>query len=138
MVDKLAELVVAFPGAANCTRCFAHILNLVVRVILRQFDVPKAKADGALNAASQALVDLAGDIDMEEAEMAEGGDDEDDDRDEGWIDLLTGMSTEDREALETSVHPMQLVLVKVSSSSDQNLSATEFSDTSAMKTFLRD
>ena len=65
MVDALAELVVAFLGAANRTRCFAHILNLVVKVILRQFDVLKAKANEVLDVASQALVDLAGDIEME-------------------------------------------------------------------------
>jgi len=44
MIDTLAGLVVTFPGAANRTRCFTHILNLVVKVILRPFDVPKAKA----------------------------------------------------------------------------------------------
>jgi len=67
-----------------------HILNLVVKVILRQFDVPKAKADKALDVASQALVDLAGDIEMEEAIMDKRDDDEEDDDDdngeEGSID----------------------------------------------------
>src|SRR6266704_2801169 len=87
MIDALAEIVVAFPGAANRTRCFTHILNLVVKVILRQFDVPKANADEALDVASQALVDLAGDIEMEEAVMDERTDDEaeDDDGEEGQI-----------------------------------------------------
>ena len=41
MIDRLAELVVAFLGAANRMVCFTHILNLVVKVFLRQFDVPK-------------------------------------------------------------------------------------------------
>jgi hypothetical protein len=49
MIDALAELVIAFPGAANRTRCFTHILNLVVKVILRQFDVPKAKVNEELD-----------------------------------------------------------------------------------------
>jgi hypothetical protein len=117
MIDALSELVVTFPGAANRTRCFTHILNLVVKVILRQFDVPKAKADEALDAASLALVDLAGDIDMEEADMDDGGDDEDsDDGEEGWFDPRYGMSQEEREALDVAVRPVRLVLVKVSSS----------------------
>jgi len=116
MIDTLAELVVAFPGAANRTRCFTHILNLVVKVMLRQFDVPKAKAGEALDAASQALADLAGDIEMEEAAMDQGGDDEDtDDREEGWVDPLYGMSQEEQEKLDVSVRPMRLMLVKVSS-----------------------
>jgi hypothetical protein len=119
MIDALAELVVAFPGAANRTRCFTHILNLVVKVILRQFDVPKAKAGKALDVASQVLVDLAGDIEMEEAEMDDRGDDDDDDRAEGWLDPCDGMSQNDRDELDESVLPVRLILVKVSSNSDQ-------------------
>jgi len=128
MVDALAELLVAFPGAANRTQCFTHILNLVVKVILRQFDVPKAKGGQALDAASQALADLAGNIEMEEAEMDQDGDDEEtDDREEGWFNPLDGMSQEEREALDLSVRPVRLVLVKVISNSDRNRPATNLS-----------
>ena len=131
MIDTLAELVVAFPGAANRTRCFTHILNLVIKVMLRQFDVPKAKAGEALDVASQALADLAGDIEMEEAAMDPGGDDEDsDDREEGWLDALDGMSQEEREELDVSVRPMRLMLVKVSSNSDRIRPATKLSHSS--------
>ncbi len=118
MIDALAELIVAFPSAVNRTRCFTHILNLVVKAILHQFDVPRAKEGEVLDVASQALVDLADDIEMEEAAMDEGDDDENDDGDEGWIDPLSGMSQEDREELDISVRPVRLVLVKVSSNSD--------------------
>ena len=120
MIDALGELIVAFPGAANRTRCFTHILNLVVKVILRQFDVLKAKAGEALDVASQALADLAGNINLEEAAMKDGDDgDNVDDREElGWMDPLEGMSREDQEALALSVRPMHLMLVKVSSNSD--------------------
>jgi hypothetical protein len=118
MIDALAGLVVAFPGATNRTRCFTHILNLVVKVILRQFDTPKARADEALDAASLALVDLAGDIEAEEAVMDERDDGEDDDGEEGWVDPRDGMSEEEREELDMAVRPVRLVLVKVSSNSD--------------------
>jgi len=40
-------------------RCFTHILNLVVKVILCQFNVLKAKADKVLDVALQKVVDLA-------------------------------------------------------------------------------
>ena len=43
MVDELANLIDDFPGPANQTRCFLHILNLVVKSILRQFDLPTSK-----------------------------------------------------------------------------------------------
>ena len=41
MIDALAEELPAFPGGANRMRCFTHILNLVVKVILCQFDGAK-------------------------------------------------------------------------------------------------
>jgi hypothetical protein len=118
MIDVLAELVVTFPGAANRTRCFAHILNLVVKVILCQFDVPRDKAAEALDVASQALVDLAGDIDMEETVMNENEEDEDDDGEEGLVDPREWMSQDEQDELELAVRPVRLVLVKVSSNSD--------------------
>jgi nucleoside-diphosphate-sugar epimerase len=123
MIDALAEILVAFPGAANRTRCFTHILNLVVKVILRQLDVPKAKGDEVLDVASQALVDLAGDIEMEEAVMDERGDDEaeDDDGEEGQVNPQDGMSQDERDELNEAVRPVRLVLVKVSSNSDLTL-----------------
>ena len=124
MIDALSDLIVVFPGAANRTQCFMHILNLVVKAMLHQFDVPKAKEGEVLDVASQALVDLAGDIEMEEVTMDEGDGDDDDDEtadggDEGWIDPLSGMSQEDQEELDVSVRPIRLVLVKVSSNSDR-------------------
>jgi len=121
MINALAELVDAFPGAANRTRCFTHILNLVVKVILRQFDVPKSKAGEALDVASQVLVDLAGDIEMEEAVMDERDDDNDDDGQEGWVDPRDGMSQDGQDELDSAVRPVKLVLVKVSTNSDQTV-----------------
>jgi hypothetical protein len=64
MIDAL---VAAFPGAANQTHCFTHILNLVVKVILHQFDAPKSGE--AKDPASQAILELAGDIGREEVEI---------------------------------------------------------------------
>ena len=119
MIDALADLVIAFPGAANQTRCFTHILNLVVKVILCQFDVPKSKKGEVLDVASQALVDFAGDIEMEEAVMDEReNDDDDDDGEEGWVDPCDKMLQDKQDDLDLSMQPVRLVLVKVSSNSD--------------------
>jgi len=94
MINALAELVIAFPGTVNQTRCFTHILNLVIKVILCQFDMPKPNADEALDVASQVLVDLAGNIEMEEVVMDESGDDEveDEDGEDRQIGPCSGMS----------------------------------------------
>ena len=39
MVECLEVMIDDFPGASNQTRCFLHILNLVVKSILKQFDL---------------------------------------------------------------------------------------------------
>lgn len=114
MIDELEHELDDFPGAANRTRCFTHILNLVVKSILHQFDVPKAKANEALNDATNALLHIADDIEIEEAEaQAVAGDDELEDNTEGWVDERALMTEGDRNKLDASVHPVRLVLTKV-------------------------
>ena len=52
MVESLATIMSHFPGEANRARCLAHIVNLVAKIILRQFDEPrkkKKKTDDVLN-----------------------------------------------------------------------------------------
>ena len=43
MIDSLAKIVLDFPGESNHAHCLAHIANLVVKIILHQFDVSKKK-----------------------------------------------------------------------------------------------
>jgi len=115
MIAELENLLDEFPGAANQTRCFTHILNLVVKSILRQFDVPKSKADQALDDAARELFGLSENMEYEEEETrAEAGDDEEDDNVEGWIDERELLSDADREILDVDVQPVRLVLTKVS------------------------
>ncbi|OCH87574.1 hypothetical protein OBBRIDRAFT_693613, partial [Obba rivulosa] len=38
MINKLSNHTSTFPGQANCTCCFDHILNLVVKSLLCLFD----------------------------------------------------------------------------------------------------
>lgn len=68
-VEELPKLVPSFRGATSRTRCFAHIINLTAKALLRQFDIPKKDADSALDDAAQELRLLAGDVEAEE-EMA--------------------------------------------------------------------
>jgi hypothetical protein len=125
MIDALVELVAAFPGSVNRTRCFTHTLNLVVKVILRQFDVPKSGGDK--NVVLKKLQDLAVDIEKEEAEMDERGDDEDDDngKEEWFDDPRNLMSQEAEDELDLQVQPVRFVLVKVSLNSAHCSAVTE-------------
>jgi hypothetical protein len=112
MINELADLLASFPGKANQTRCFLHIINLVAKSVIRQFDVAKGKADDALDEAEQELRILAEGTDLEDSEM-QGQQEANDDNVEGWIDERNALSIADRDALDASVRPVKLVLVKV-------------------------
>ena len=87
MIAVLGGILTQFPGPTNRLRCMAHIVNLVVQVILRRFDIPKSKSkrpkapppvneDEEEEIGSQSDDELARDIDKEELEMDEGDDDD--------------------------------------------------------------
>jgi len=65
MIEELADLLDDFPGEANRTRCFTHILNLVAKSIIKQFDVLKAHANEVLDDLAKELAVLAVDLDIE-------------------------------------------------------------------------
>ena len=125
MIEHLSTLIESFPGAANQTRCFTHILNLVAKSILRQFDTPKKAADGDsgdFDDATDALAALA--LELEDNEAAaddsdEEGDDDDemggeDDNEDGLGDERDGMSDAEVAELEESLVPIRLMLAKAS------------------------
>ena len=123
MIEELAHLIDDFPGPANQTRCFLHILNLVVKSIIRQFDPPKSKKtpdgeedDESMDEATKELLKLACEIDLEEEITARAGDEGDateDDNDEGWVDEREEMTEEELLELAESVRPVRLLLTKV-------------------------
>ena len=118
MVDKLEGLVSGFDGATNRTRCFAHIINLIAKTIIRQFDIPEAKEDQLADAAMAELCVLANDMDMEDlltqANRVYSDDEKDEDDDlDGWVDERSRLSVSDLEELEEDVQPIRKMLVKV-------------------------
>ena len=131
MIEHLSTLIDHFPGAANQTRCFAHILNLVAKSILRQFESRKKTGEGEeedVNDAKKALAALAQELeDVEVADDPEEGFDGDKDLevgdedlevdvddDDGLGDERGGMSEDDVAELEESLVPIRLMLTKVS------------------------
>jgi hypothetical protein len=95
MIDNLAAQLVEFPGAPNRAHCFTHILNLVVKSIMSQFDLPRKwkKLNPKTDNQTHDLIDLADDIDLEELVTETKQEDLQDeweealghDNDEGWI-----------------------------------------------------
>ena len=120
MIEHLAVLLDTFPGAANQTRCFAHILNLVAKSVLRQFEGPKKGK--AVDDAAQELAAVVNGIDDEASDSGasddecEDVDDEvvDDDDDDGLPDEQGELSEEELLSIKESVKPIRVVLTKVS------------------------
>jgi Ran GTPase-activating protein (RanGAP) involved in mRNA processing and transport len=125
MIDHLALLVDTFPGAANQTRCFTHILNLVAKSVLRQFEAPKSKGHGGdvLDDAAKALAAMTDEL--EDGEHEDGAsnvgtgdvcgesDEHEDDDDDGLVNERDEMSEEEVTGLEKTVKPIRLMLTKV-------------------------
>jgi len=110
MIDHLATLLDNYPGSANRTRCFTHILNLVAKCIMKQFDTPKKNKTGG--DASEMDDDVADDLAAAFDELEEELDDED--RGDWEYDMHADMMNEDVEKLQENVKPVQRVLSKVS------------------------
>ena len=112
MIDHLAMMLDEYPGPTNRTRCFTHILNLVAKCIMKQFDTPKTKDKAGSHGDTVETNeddpdDLAAALDELEEELEkEGGG--------GWeYDMCVDMTNEDIQKLEENVKPVRHVLSKV-------------------------
>lgn len=122
MVEALKDHLVVFPGESNRTRCFDHIVNLIAKSIIRQFDTSSKATGKSFDKVLQDLMVSAEDLDKEELETREGecgegdgeGDDGDGDNTDGWVDEREEMSEMEQEELDDNIQPIQWVLVKVS------------------------
>ena len=125
MIDKLQESIPEFSGSASHTCCFLHIVNLIAKLLIRQFDAKKAGAEG-----DHEMAELQREFEEEEAfqgrdieiDDEDEDDDEDDnklaeekkvDNDEGWVDEAEEMTEKEKDELEKSIQPVKLALVKV-------------------------
>jgi hypothetical protein len=127
MISELAVILPSFSEVGH-TRCFLHVINLVAKSIIRQFDIPKKQKDQHLNNAKQALQDLAGDVKLKEQMMIKAlvqhqidgkigevdTEIEPDDNKDGWVDEMTSLSPARCKQVKADICPVKLVLVKVS------------------------
>jgi hypothetical protein len=117
MVDTLGRVLDNYPGDPNQAHCVNHVIVLVVKCLVHQFDVSKGDADTALDKVEKEWRELAEGIDVEEIlakcrqEPMNGEDDNDDNGDGNEMEVE--LSVEDHAELEASTQPIRLVLVKV-------------------------
>jgi hypothetical protein len=121
MIEHLATLIEGFPGTANQTQCFMHILNLIAKSVLCQFEAPKSKGGKALDDAARELATIFDDLEDDDVDLdgagnggnedgSEGSDDVDDDvvddDEDGLPDERDGISEEELVKLEESAKPV--------------------------------
>ncbi|TFY67078.1 hypothetical protein EVJ58_g1873 [Rhodofomes roseus] len=120
MIDELDELIDDFRGQRARVRCFDHILNLVVKTLLKQFDTTRRRRNGnddgldaaeaALQELTEGMADIEDDDDVDEWDL-DAVDLEDDDVD-GWVDEQQNMTAEEVAELDATTRPVKLVLAK--------------------------
>ena len=129
MLEHLENFLLGF-SSSNHAWHFAHILNLVAKSFLKQFEVDKkSEAYKDLSDKDVKLLDLKEDIELEElttGQETEEIDDEDSgDREEykeddldDWVDEVSALTPDERETLEDDIRPIKMALVKVSHKND--------------------
>ena len=117
MVDNGAWRVPVFEGEASHMCCFLHVINLVAKSTICQFDIKRKDADGVLAMSEQ-------EHELNELVGGRGGDDNDDDEfngledegdeagdinrgaddnNEGWIDKVQLLTTKEYKMLEKAI-----------------------------------
>lgn len=78
MTTKLAQVLPTFKGEPSRVRCFLHIVNLIAKAIIHQFDSPRGRQE----AEEDEVEDEEFESDSTSADEIDDDDDDDDDDDE--------------------------------------------------------
>lgn len=118
MTTEMDKKIPAFNKVMR-TRCFLHILNLVAKSMLKQFELPKKNYEDFTEEEQEVLGDLmelGKDLDTEEAVMRQA-EEEDvdvdvDDEELDWVEEVQ-LTEEDSLQLRKQVKPITCMLIKV-------------------------
>ena len=114
MVDTLARQVPHFKGQSSCTCCFLHIINLVAKLLMCQFDVPTGSQTQDCDPLDvQALAEGIEDEDLSVIQKNGEGNEDMCNNEDGWVDEVTFLVEMERDDLEAHIKPVKLILVKV-------------------------
>ncbi|TFY58886.1 hypothetical protein EVJ58_g6134 [Rhodofomes roseus] len=123
MIEEMELMILSFRGGRARSRCFCHIINLVAKMVLRQFEPPKRKKknkkgtdvhldeddDPDLTDWDKELNDLMEDLDFDdEDENVPGADSLD-----GFYDVRDDLDTAKRASMEAEVKPVKMMLLKL-------------------------
>ena len=117
MIHELSELVLTFGGAVSQTCCFLHVVNLIAKLLIPQFNVSKGFGDAVVGggqddeygeAGFDENNDIASEKEADQNVVINGID-----NDNGWIDEVDLLSPEERKELDDAIQPVKTLLVKV-------------------------
>ena len=116
MIRELARLVPTFEGEVSHTHCFLHVINLVSKSLIHQFDTHGSQTDVD---DEQELMDEPDVEDLpSNATAADESDDVNEDaatdNDDGFVDEVEKMDEAEKELHTCTIKPVKVVLVKVS------------------------
>lgn len=114
-MTELIDMVPHFAGQASHTHCFLHIINLVAKSLLREFNTSKNKA-GEGGERDKELDGLTRDIKLEDLQTQvkdPNKDTKNDDNDYGWVNEETLLNHNERLELAANIWPIRLLLIKV-------------------------
>ena len=124
MANELAhkDLLPAY-SPSNRVQCFTHVLNLIAKSLLKQFEVVKKSADDTvdhlkfLNEEDYMLQKLAEGSEEEELttvdELNDNSEEGVEDDLEGYVDEVVSLTASERVLVEKNIQPVKTVLVKV-------------------------
>ena len=115
MIDSLHDALPEFPAGSSRVRCFLHVINLVAKTLLSQFETSKDNVvEVAATELGDELEDLAEDVEEDCLHLDDEDDKAEDDNLEGWVEEVDRLSQLDQKTLEKDIRPIHIVLFKVS------------------------
>jgi len=120
MIDELEDQVLKFGGRATHPCCFLHMVNLIAKSLVCEFDVKKWRdgeytrsEDEDAERLEQELRTLADGIELEERATVDENDLDGNNEFEGWIDEIERLTNEEWKEFHETVRSVKLALVKV-------------------------
>jgi len=119
MITELVKILPGFPGQANQTCCFTHIINLVAKSLIKLFEVKKKSEDFFLTEVEQNLQCLTDKINIEDLETQiktyqdSGLGAKEVDNDDDIFDEISEMDKYEAAEFQDKILPIWLASVKV-------------------------
>jgi hypothetical protein len=119
MIKELAEFVPGFEGEVGHTRCFLHVVNLVAKSLIHQFDVHGSQAE--VDEQQPEVTDEADTEGTPADDTTDSDESEEDttaDDNDGFVDEVEELGESEKELHIHTIRPVKAVLVKVSTLAD--------------------